>query len=374
MIQEPVKWESDKQFVDLVDYGKGVIGAKYRLASFKDELIDATPEIIGDIFANYDPALGNAESYVRGIFIYRVRDYIRKHFIGRQTKDGVRVEGAWKPAAGALSIDAKINDSENVDYFLSECGLTINDSADRKNLTLLVDAKIIEALTNVERMVVESYYFADKTTTDIAKELGVSGSRVCQIKAAAIKKLRLATHNEPLESIQLCEKCGAKTTLINKIKHPLCDDCHPTRKYQYSYKQKALHEQSKKAAALEESNADSISTESESRKDGDSGLRAEQTPQPEVVDAPKDLRSPELHDEPNMGPSSKCLNKITIEIDDDDYQLFRTAFASNKEEAEEKIKSCVTSTMVKNLCRKHIEDMEVLLSRMDFLFSQAAVK
>jgi hypothetical protein len=53
----------------------------------------------------------------------------------------------------------------------------------------------LDYLRDNERRVIYKYYFEERILTDIARELGISESRVCQIKRSALNRLKSCMTN-----------------------------------------------------------------------------------------------------------------------------------------------------------------------------------
>lgn len=53
-------------------------------------------------------------------------------------------------------------------------------------------ARALRLLGGQERWVIEQYYFGGRELDDLGRELGVTGSRVCQVKRRALRRLREA--------------------------------------------------------------------------------------------------------------------------------------------------------------------------------------
>ncbi len=89
--------------------------------------------------------------------------------------------------ASVASLDSL--DGGTVDELLPSSGPTPLDSlVDRERVAYLRDA--VDELPERLRVVVRGYYFAERPMAEIAAELGVTDSRVSQLRAEAVKLLR----------------------------------------------------------------------------------------------------------------------------------------------------------------------------------------
>lgn len=86
-----------------------------------------------------------------------------------------------------FSLDAPVSDDSNSDSF-SDMTSRSDDQDNAVNLSDFADA--MEAMDELESVVISSHYYLGKSLADIGKMLEVTESRVCQIHTKALKKIR----------------------------------------------------------------------------------------------------------------------------------------------------------------------------------------
>jgi RNA polymerase sigma factor for flagellar operon FliA len=90
----------------------------------------------------------------------------------------------------------------------------------------LMGLQALDCLRDNERRVIHKYYFDDLILVDIAQELGISESRVCQIKRSALSRLRNYITNGFIEPpkkpvIHHHGKRGSRILILNGREMPL---------------------------------------------------------------------------------------------------------------------------------------------------------
>ncbi|HVP24208.1 MAG TPA: sigma-70 family RNA polymerase sigma factor [Conexivisphaerales archaeon] len=164
-----------------------------------DDLVAAGMAGLFDAWRNYDPAKLQVMDFWRAYAVHRVRGAMYDEL---RTMDHVKRDGRQAIAAGGeeavpawcLVRKMRVDDLEEI-----ACeGSIESQMLDRESRDLLWEA--VGRLPGRLRDVVTWYYREDNTLKSIGRRLGLTESRVCQIKNEAIGALRA--------SLCRCEECG----------------------------------------------------------------------------------------------------------------------------------------------------------------------
>ncbi|MCA9768395.1 MAG: sigma-70 family RNA polymerase sigma factor, partial [Gemmatimonadetes bacterium] len=114
-------------------------------------------------------------------------DEVARH-LGIPTDEVARLK-ARTAAVGAVSLEGEPNGRALADTIGDEGDDEMYGALERaERLGALQEA--LDALPSRERHILAQSYFAERPLREIARELGVTESRVCQLRAQAINRLR----------------------------------------------------------------------------------------------------------------------------------------------------------------------------------------
>lgn len=97
-----------------------------------------------------------------------------------------------------VSLDAPVSE-DNADWggLIGDDAFTPDERAERQSATEVLLSAVMD-LPERERMVILWRFFDEQTQASIAPRLGVTESRICQLQAAALKRLRESVRREEL--------------------------------------------------------------------------------------------------------------------------------------------------------------------------------
>jgi len=177
----------------------------------REEIAAAGMVALWQAHASYKPGRGvtfwqYAGKIVHGTMVdeMRVSGYLsRKAYeTARGGKDSVAsIPSSWQAAmlfARSLEAARDVPSSDDPE----------EDLQHKENVALV--SRAVEALRGSKRRVIHEYYFEDRNLLDVGRELGVSESRVCQIKKSALKTMEVVLACDFKKSTDLQKPRGAR--------------------------------------------------------------------------------------------------------------------------------------------------------------------
>lgn len=181
-IERLVKWKANRIIAVLDVYSDLTTGVQF------DDLYDSGYLVLADAVRTFKPEAG-------GTFSNWYMFYLKKAFAevtGYRTK-----KRSCDPLRNAISLDAPIKGMDDKDG--CTLGDTIADKTDyaemvtnniqKRDLEKVVAAALTE-LSEQEEQVIRAEFYKRKNSQQIGEILGISPSRVCQLRASALRKLR----------------------------------------------------------------------------------------------------------------------------------------------------------------------------------------
>jgi RNA polymerase sigma factor (sigma-70 family) len=147
------------------------------------DYLSATSYALARTLSRWDPAQGKAETFVGPALHGAVIDE-------------ERFWGGRKGEKRHLSLDRLISDEEQMDAFGDTFPDLEMDAAADALAPLLAEAdaaevrRLLRFVTDRERQVLALYYWGGLTQIQIAREMGISESRVYQHRTAGLRRLR----------------------------------------------------------------------------------------------------------------------------------------------------------------------------------------
>ena len=114
------------------------------------------------------------------------------HMLGMREKDIQKLYRYIPPQFESLSTVANHNNQEQISYSNHKNLVDYKQPMPDKHIIQNESFQNIieDKLTNIEKKIVENYYYDDMTMDDIAQTMGLSASRISQIHQNAIRKLQ----------------------------------------------------------------------------------------------------------------------------------------------------------------------------------------